>query len=67
MMLPTFAVPGAALPEGQYVPADLAQRLEESLSKLSWTVLYGSAIEASSLAIKAERLVQELKAAGATA
>ncbi len=64
MSMPTFnfaadATTGA--PAGTYVSADVAQTLEQTLSKLVWQVLYGKAIDASSAAISAEQLLGRLK------
>jgi hypothetical protein len=42
------------------VPADLASTLEQTLSKLCWTVLYGKSHDASSLAVGAEQLLHTL-------
>jgi hypothetical protein len=49
-------------PGGDYVPAAVAQELEQVLSKLTWQVLYGKAFEASGLAVTAEQLLLKLQA-----
>ncbi len=66
MALTTFpfaadATTGAA--GGDYVPAEVARRLEHSLSKLVWAVLYGKSYDASGLAVAAEQMLSELKQA----
>jgi hypothetical protein len=66
MSLPTVEVnaeAAATIAPGAYVPAELAQALEQTLDKLSWQVLYGKAIDASSLAISAEQLLSQMRAA----
>ena len=68
MALQTFSFAADAAggaPAGEYVPADVAQRLEQTLSKLVWTVLYGKAHDASGLAVGAEQLLGTLKLAKA--
>ncbi len=50
-------------PSGDYVPASVAQELEQTLSKLTWHVLYGKAFDASGLAVSAEQLLLKLQAA----
>jgi hypothetical protein len=58
----TFAADAASgAPSGEYVPASLASELEQALSKLTWTVLYGKAFDASSLAITAEQLLRKVR------
>lgn len=58
----TFAADAASgAPAGAYVPAELASSLEETLSKLCWTVLYGKSFDASSLAVGAEQLLERLR------
>jgi len=47
---------------GDYVKATDAEKLETVLSKLAWTVLYGKAFDASSLAAEAERTLADLRA-----
>ncbi len=60
----TFSIPAeAGVPVGDYVPVDVAQQLEQTLSKLVWTVLYGKAHDASTLAVGAEQMLGELKKA----
>jgi hypothetical protein len=66
MSMPTLAFAGDAaqnLPAGDYVPAALAQQLEQTLSKLAWTVLYGKSHDAATLAVAAEQMLVPLKAA----
>lgn len=66
MTLPTVefnAEAATAMAPGAYVPADVALALEQTLDKLSWQVLYGKAIDASSLAISAEQLLSQVRAA----
>jgi len=63
MALTTYTFPADAqsgAPAGAYVPADLASTLEQTLSKLCWTVLYGKSHDASSLAVGAEQLLHTL-------
>jgi len=63
MSLPAYTFPADAqsgAPAGAYVPADLASSLEQTLSKLCWTVLYGKSHDASSLAVGAEQLLHTL-------
>jgi hypothetical protein len=43
------------------VSAEVATRLEQSLSKLVWTVLYGKSFDASGLAVGAEKLLSDLR------
>lgn len=50
-------------PDGDYVLASVAQELEQTLSKLTWQVLYGKPHDASGLAVTAEQLLQKLRAA----
>lgn len=58
-----FAADAASgAPAGDYVPAAVAQQLEQTLSKLVWAVLYGKAHDASGLAVSAEQLLGTLKA-----
>jgi hypothetical protein len=49
-------------PGGDYVSATVAQELEQTLSKLTWHVLYGKSHDASGLAVSAEQLLQKLRA-----
>lgn len=57
-----FAADSASgAPGGEYVPAAVATELEQALSKLTWTVLYGKAFDASSLAITSEQLLRKLR------
>jgi hypothetical protein len=66
MALQTFSFATDAsngAPGGEYVPATVAQELEQTLSKLTWTILYGKAHDASSLAVSAEQLLSKLRAA----
>jgi hypothetical protein len=64
MTMPTFEIAGdAAVPAGEYVPAAVAAQLEQTLSKLVWTVLYGKALDASTLAVGAEQMLGEMKKA----
>jgi len=67
MALPTYSVAAeaAGTPAGDYVPAAVAQQLEQTLSKLTWQVLYGKASDASSAAVSAERLLASLSAPAA--
>lgn len=62
MPVPTFSLSAAAegLPAGDYVDAALAGQLEQTLSKLVWQVLYGKAIDATTLAVSAEQMLAEL-------
>jgi len=65
MALQTFSFPADAstgAPAGDYVPAELATQIEQTLSKLVWTVLYGKSHDASGAAISAEQLLSQLKA-----
>jgi hypothetical protein len=64
MSLPSIniAAEAAGAPAGRYVAADVAEQLEQTLSKLTWHVLYGKAIDASGLAVAAEELLGSLKA-----
>lgn len=60
----TFSLPAeAGVPVGDYVPAGVAQQLEQTLSKLVWTVLYGKSHDAATLAVGAERMLGDLKKA----
>jgi hypothetical protein len=49
-------------PGGDYVSAEVAQQLEQTLSKLVWTVLYGKMFDASGVAVSAEQMLGKLKA-----
>jgi hypothetical protein len=49
-------------PAGEYVPADVAGKIEQTLSKLVWTVLYGKSHDASSAAVTAEQMLAQIKA-----
>lgn len=65
MALQTFSFASGSnsgAPEGDYVPATVAQELEQTLSKLTWTVLYGKSHDASGLAVAAEQLLHKLRA-----
>lgn len=65
MALQTFTFPADAstgAPAGDYVPAELASKMEQTLSRLVWTVLYGKSHDASSVAVSAEQLLAQLKA-----
>ncbi len=65
MALQTFnfaADSASGAPSGDYVPASVAQELEQTLSKLTWHVLYGKSHDASGLAVTAEQLLQQLRA-----
>lgn len=60
MALPTYTLESnaaAGAPAGAYVPADVANELEQTLAKLVWQVLYGKFHEASSIAMKAEQML----------
>jgi hypothetical protein len=57
-----IAADTSGAPAGRYVAAEVAEKLEQSLSKLVWHVLYGKPIDASGLAVTAEQLLGELKA-----
>lgn len=50
-------------PAGDYVSAELATQLASTLSKLTWTMLYGKSHDAASLAVAAEQMLTELKVA----
>lgn len=56
-----IAAETAGVPAGRYVAAEVAEQLEQSLSKLVWHVLYGKAIDATGLAVAAEQLLGTLK------
>jgi len=65
MALQTFnfaADSSSGAPSGEYVAASVAQQLEQSLSKLTWTVLYGKSFDASGIAVAAEQLLASLRA-----
>lgn len=64
MSLPSIniAAETAGAPGGRYVAAEVAEQLEQSLSQLTWHVLYGKAIDASGLAVAAEHLLGSFKA-----
>ena len=65
MALQTFSFgsdSASGAPGGDYVPASIAQELEQTLSRLTWQVLYGKPHEASGLAVSAEQLLQKLRA-----
>ncbi len=60
MALPTYTLESesaAGAPAGTYVPADVAEQLEQTLAKLVWQVLYGKFHDASSTAMKAEQML----------
>ncbi|WP_290867466.1 hypothetical protein [Aquabacterium sp.] len=64
MAIQTFDIAAdnaAGVPAGSYVSAEVATRLEQSLSKLVWTVLYGKSFDASGLAVGAEKLLSDLR------
>jgi hypothetical protein len=70
MALQTFEIAADVakdVPAGAYVSAEVAGQLEQTLSKLVWTVLYGKSFDASGLAIGAERLLSTLRAGKAAA
>lgn len=50
---------------GEFVPAEVATQLEQTLHKLVWNVLYGKAIDAAGIATGAEQLLGRLRS-GAT-
>jgi hypothetical protein len=50
-------------PAGEYVPLALVQDLEQTLSKLVWTVLYGKSFDAQQLAVSAEAMLGKLRQA----
>ena len=63
MTLPTYTLAADAAsgaPSGDYVPASVAQRLEQTLSKLVWQVLYGKTHDASCVAVAAEQILAEI-------
>lgn len=65
MALQTFsfaADPASGAPAGEYVPADVAAQIEQTLSRLIWVVLYGKSHEASSAAVNAEQALAQIKA-----
>jgi hypothetical protein len=65
MALQTFnfpADPATGAPGGEYVPSAVAAKIEETLSKLVWTVLYGKTHAASSAAVSAEQMLARIKA-----
>lgn len=68
MSLPSIniAAETAGAPAGRYVSAEVAEQLEQSLSQLTWHVLYGKAIDASGLAVAAEHLLGSFKAKAAS-
>jgi hypothetical protein len=64
MALQTFSFASDAssgAPGGEYVSAEVASTIEQTLSKLIWTVLYGKSHDASSAAISAEQVLSALK------
>jgi hypothetical protein len=66
MALQTFnfvADSSSGAPAGEYVAAEVALQMEQTLSKLVWTVLYGKSHDASSAAVTAEQFLARLKAA----
>lgn len=50
-------------PSGDYVPAAVAIELEQTLSKLVWTTIYGKSFDATQLAMAADDVLGRLKAA----
>jgi len=65
MPIPTFTIDAqSGAPAGAYVEAQVASTLEQTLSKLTWTVLYGKANDAASLAVGAEQLLARLNKTG---
>ena len=65
MALQTYSFPAdtsSGAPGGEYVPAEVAAKIEQTLSKLIWTVLYGKSHDASSAAVNAEHELAALKA-----
>lgn len=65
MALQTFsfaADSGSGAPAGEYVSAEVATQIEQTLSKLVWTVLYGKSHDASGVAVSAEQFLAQLKA-----
>jgi hypothetical protein len=70
MALQTFSFAANAntgAPSGEYVPADVAGLMAQTLSKLVWTVLYGKSHEASSAAVAAEQVLSSIRAGKAVA
>ena len=64
MTLRTYSItPDAAsgAPAGNYVSADDATKLEETLRALIWGVLYGKPIDGSRLAVQAEQVLAGLR------
>ncbi|WP_374341640.1 hypothetical protein [Methyloversatilis sp.] len=70
MTLRTYRItPDAAsgAPAGNYVSADDAAKLEETLNSLIWGVLYGKPIDGSRRAVQAEQVLADLRAGNAAA
>jgi hypothetical protein len=64
----SFAADAASgAPGGEYVSAEVAGLIEQTLSKLIWTVLYGKSHDASSAAVTAEAVLAQIKAGKAAA